>query len=235
MTTPDNQKHCSDDQAATKEAAVCRKFAGGLRRGVLSITGYDVGRVLKLESGVHRVQRVPKTEKSGRIHTSTATVAVLACPPEVEVNIEPRDLIVKTKRAGGPGGQHVNKTESAVQILHVPTGIMVESDTERCQQQNKSVAMKKLRAKIYDLKVSSEMNKVQSQKKLQVGNATRSEKIRTYNFTQDRITDHRLPYTVRNVEEFLQGGAPLKQIIGVLQEAYQNEQISYLIRNKLYS
>ncbi|XP_022706926.1 peptide chain release factor 1-like, mitochondrial isoform X2 [Varroa jacobsoni] len=208
---------------------------GGLRRGVLSITGYDVGRVLKLESGVHRVQRVPKTEKSGRIHTSTATVAVLACPPEVEVNIEPRDLIVKTKRAGGPGGQHVNKTESAVQILHVPTGIMVESDTERCQQQNKSVAMKKLRAKIYDLKVSSEMNKVQSQKKLQVGNATRSEKIRTYNFTQDRITDHRLPYTVRNVEEFLQGGAPLKQIIGVLQEAYQNEQISYLIRNKLYS
>ncbi|XP_018496794.1 peptide chain release factor 1-like, mitochondrial [Galendromus occidentalis] len=208
--------------------------SGGLRSGTLHLCGANVGRHMKFESGVHRVQRTPKTERGGRIHTSTATVAVLACPAEIDDEIDPKDLIMKFKRAGGPGGQHVNKTESAVQILHTPSGIMVEADIERSQLMNKEAAMKKLRAKLFDLKVSKEANRVRSERKLQVGTAGRSEKIRTYNFAQDRVTDHRAGISVHNLQECLAGGSALSRLIEALQEAHRIETAQHLISNQLY-
>ncbi|XP_065301331.1 peptide chain release factor 1-like, mitochondrial isoform X1 [Dermacentor albipictus] len=193
---------------------------GGVRHASLNIGGRDVGKFLKFESGVHRVQRVPATEKSGRIHTSTMAVAVMPMPSEVEVVISPKDLVVKTKRASGPGGQHVNKTESAVQMQHIPTGIMVESSQERSQLTNRELALKILRAKLYQMELDKQLSQHSAQRKLQVGSRGRSEKIRTYNYAQDRVTDHRIPITVHNIEEFLQGEQQLDNVIQrLLQES----------------
>ena len=167
--------------------------------------GENVYELLKQESGTHRIQRIPKTEKSGRVHTSTATVAVLPEIEAKEVEINQNDLEVTFSRAGGPGGQNVNKVETAVRILHKPSGIVVSSRTERSQHANRESAMSILRAKLYEIQQQTEAQKLGIDRKEQIGTADRSEKIRTYNFPDDRITDHRFNVKVHNIEKVLNG------------------------------
>ncbi|CAB3382002.1 Hypothetical predicted protein [Cloeon dipterum] len=198
---------------------------GGMRHGSISVSGRGSYEVLKLEAGVHRVQRVPKTEKSGRLHTSTVSVAVLAQPSEVEVNINPKDLKIETKRASGAGGQHVNTTDSAVRIVHLPTGIAVECQSERSQIQNRSKAIQKLRAKLYQSEIEKQELDTRTTRKLQVGSSFRSEKIRTYNFPQDRVTDHRIGKTLHNLKGFLEGGDVLNGLVQELIEKKREEDL----------
>ncbi|MFW6120516.1 MAG: peptide chain release factor 1 [Petrotogales bacterium] len=178
---------------------------GGFKEVVFHIKGKEAYTIMKYESGVHRVQRVPETESGGRIHTSTATVAVLPEATEVDVEINPSDLRIDTYRASGAGGQHVNKTDSAVRIVHNPTGIVVAVQSERSQHQNKQKAMNFLRAKLYDKKVREQDEKLSNRRKTQIGTGDRSEKIRTYNFPQNRITDHRINFTTHRLEDVLNG------------------------------
>ncbi|TYB97432.1 MAG: peptide chain release factor 1 [Kosmotoga sp.] len=178
---------------------------GGFKEVVFHIKGKEAYTIMKYESGVHRVQRVPETESGGRIHTSTATVAVLPEATEVDVEIDPGDLRIDTYRASGAGGQHVNKTDSAVRIVHNPTGIVVAVQSERSQHQNKQKAMNFLRAKLYDKKVREQDEKLSNRRKIQIGTGDRSEKIRTYNFPQNRITDHRINFTTHRLEDVLNG------------------------------
>jgi len=178
---------------------------GGLKEVIFGVTGRDVYKRLKFESGVHRVQRVPATEASGRIHTSTVTVAVLPEAEEVDVEIKPEDLEVTTCRASGPGGQGVNTTDSAVQILHKPSGLIVRCADERSQQKNKAKAFKVLRSRLLDARVAEENAKYAAQRKAQVGTGERNERIRTYNFPQNRVTDHRLELTLYNLPAFIEG------------------------------
>ena len=178
---------------------------GGIKEVSFSIKGKGAYSKLKFESGVHRVQRVPETEASGRIHTSTVTVAVLPEVDEVEVEIVPSDLKIDTYRASGAGGQHVNKTESAVRITHIPTGFIVASQSERSQIQNRESCMKMLRAKLYEYMQEKQNQEMANTRKLQVGSGARSEKIRTYNFPQGRVTDHRLNFTMYQLESFVNG------------------------------
>ncbi|MCX5705245.1 MAG: PCRF domain-containing protein, partial [Candidatus Omnitrophica bacterium] len=160
---------------------------------------------LRYESGVHRVQRVPETEAQGRIHTSTATVAVFVEPEEVDLVILPSDLRIDTYRSSGPGGQHMQKTDSAVRITHVPTGAVVACQDERSQLKNKTKALRILRAKILDMKIEAETKKVSAERKGQIGTGDRSEKIRTYNFPDRRVTDHRINFTSHQLEGVLEG------------------------------
>ena len=169
------------------------------------ITGKGAYSRLKFESGVHRVQRVPDTESSGRIHTSTVTVAVLPEVEDVEVEINPADIKMDVFRASGAGGQHVNKTSSAVRLIHVPTGIVAECQTERSQLQNREYAMRLLRSRIYEKELEKQEKEVASERRSQVGSGDRSEKIRTYNYPQGRITDHRIGFSVYQMEDFLNG------------------------------
>lgn len=178
---------------------------GGIKETVFEITGAGAYEALKNESGVHRVQRIPATEKSGRIHTSTASVAVLQLVEPQEVTIRPDEIEVSFSRAGGPGGQNVNKVETAVRILHKPTGIVISSRAERSQLANREKAMEILRAKLYEIKNTGSASAVASARREQIGTADRSEKIRTYNFPQDRITDHRIGKKWHNIEKILTG------------------------------
>ena len=178
---------------------------GGIKEISFMIKGKGAYSRLKFESGVHRVQRVPETEASGRIHTSTATVAVLPEVEDVEIEINPNDLRIDTYRASGAGGQHVNKTSSAIRITHEPTGIVVACQNERSQLQNKETAMKMLRAKLYEKQIEERDSQITNTRRLQVGSGARSEKIRTYNYPQSRVTDHRINVTIYQLETFLNG------------------------------
>lgn len=178
---------------------------GGYKEISFMITGKGAYSRLKFESGVHRVQRVPDTESSGRIHTSTATVAVLPVVEDVEIDINPADIKMEVFRASGAGGQHINKTSSAVRLIHAPTGIVVECQTERSQFQNRDYAMKLLRSKLYEQEKERHDSQIANQRKSQVGSGDRSEKIRTYNYPQGRITDHRIGFSIYQMENFLNG------------------------------
>ena len=178
---------------------------GGFKEVVFSVTGTDVFKRLKFESGVHRVQRVPATEAQGRIHTSTATVAVLPEAEEVDIEIKPEDIEINVCRASGKGGQGVNTTDSAVQIQHKPSGLIVRCADERSQQKNKIKAMKVLRSRLLERKIAEENAKYAAQRKDQVGTGERSEKIRTYNFPQNRVTDHRIEVTLYNLANVIEG------------------------------
>ena len=178
---------------------------GGLKEVSFMIKGKGAYSKLKFESGVHRVQRVPETEASGRIHTSTVTVAVLPEVEDVEIEINPADIKMDVYRASGAGGQHVNKTSSAVRLTHIPTGIVVACQNERSQFQNKDVAMKMLKAKLYEIEQEKKNKELTTTRRLQVGSGARSEKIRTYNYPQSRVTDHRINYTIYQLESFLNG------------------------------
>jgi len=178
---------------------------GGFKEIVFSVKGKDAYKRLRFESGVHRVQRVPTTEAQGRIHTSTATVAVLIEPEEVDLAIDPKDLRIDTYRSSGPGGQHMQKTDSAVRITHLPTGTVVTCQDERSQLKNKNKAMRILRAKILDMRQQEESRKISEARKSQIGSGDRSEKIRTYNFPDRRVTDHRINLTLHQLEAILEG------------------------------
>ena len=178
---------------------------GGYKEITFMISGKGVYSRLKFESGVHRVQRVPDTESSGRIHTSTATVAVLPVVEDVEIEINPADIKMEVFRSSGAGGQHINKTSSAVRLIHEPTGIVVECQTERSQFQNRDNAMKMLRTKLYEIEKEKQDSEVANARKSQVGSGDRSEKIRTYNYPQGRITDHRIGMSIYQIENFLNG------------------------------
>lgn len=178
---------------------------GGYKEISFMVTGKGVYSRLKFESGVHRVQRVPDTESSGRIHTSTATVAVLPVVEDVEIEINPADIKMEVFRSSGAGGQHINKTSSAVRLIHEPTGIVVECQTERSQFQNRDNAMRMLRTKLYEIEKQKQDNEIANSRKSQVGSGDRSEKIRTYNYPQGRITDHRIGMSIYQMENFLNG------------------------------
>jgi peptide chain release factor 1 len=178
---------------------------GGFKEVTFAVKGEGAYSVFKYEGGTHRVQRVPKTESQGRIHTSTATVAVLPEAEEVEVEIDPNDLQVDVYRSSGPGGQHVNTTDSAVRVTHRPTGIAVSMQDEKSQLQNRVQAMRVLRARLYDRKLAEQQAEIASERRSQVGWGERSEKIRTYNFPQGRVTDHRVKVTAHNLDQVLAG------------------------------
>jgi peptide chain release factor 1 len=188
---------------------------GGLKEIIFKVSGDEVFKRLKFESGVHRVQRVPATEAQGRIHTSTATVAVLPEAQEVDFELKPDELRIEVCRAGGPGGQGVNTTDSAVQVLHIPTGMIVRCQDGRSQQKNKEKALNILRSRLLEAKQREEAEKYAAQRKSQVGSGDRSEKIRTYNFPQNRITDHRVELTLYNLDRYIDGD--MEKMIDALQ------------------
>lgn len=200
---------------------------GGFKEVTARISGEEVFRYLKYESGVHRVQRVPVTETQGRIHTSTATVAVLPEAEEVDVEIRPEDLRIETCRSGGAGGQHVNRTESAVQIFHLPTGIMVRCEQERSQIKNRETGMRILRAKLFEIKQRAAQQSYSEQRRALIGSGGREEKIRTYNFPQNRLTDHRIGYTAYNLDLVVSTGA-LDDLIAHMQHEEMQERMSEL-------
>ena len=196
---------------------------GGIKECSVLVEGEGAFSRLKYESGVHRVQRVPETESSGRIHTSAATVAVLPEAEDVECKIDPKDLQIDTYRSSGAGGQHVNKTESAIRITHLPTGLVVECQDERSQYKNKDKAMKVLRSRLYEMEREKQAAAAASERKSQVGSGDRSERVRTYNFPQGRVTDHRIGLTLYKLDAILDGG--LDEIIDALATAEQAEKL----------
>ena len=207
---------------------ISKSEAGGLKEVIASIKGKNIYSTLKYESGVHRVQRVPDTETQGRVHTSAATVAVLPEAEEVDLKINDSDLRIDVFRAGGPGGQSVNTTDSAVRITHIPTGLSVSQQDEKSQHKNKAKGMKILRARLYELE-RSRIDKERSQdRKSKIGTGDRSERIRTYNFPQGRVTDHRINLTLHKLEEFLEGEA-FDEMVETLTLQAQEEKLNNLI------
>jgi len=202
---------------STEAMSASTNEAGGFKEIIFSIEGSNVYKHLKFESGVHRVQRVPATEAQGRIHTSAVSVAVLPEAEDIDLNIDPKDLRIDVFRAGGPGGQGVNTTDSAVRITHIPTNTVVTCQDERSQIKNKAKAMKVLRARIADNARNKEASRIAETRKMQIGTGDRSEKIRTYNFPDRRVTDHRIGLTVHNINEILEGG--LDEIVDALLKA----------------
>lgn len=188
---------------------------GGYKEVVFEIEGEDVYKKLKNESGVHRVQRIPDTEKNGRIHTSTISVAVLPEAKDVDIEVKPEDVKIEFYRSSGPGGQNVNKVETAVRLIHLPTGVIVNCQEGRSQQKNREKAMTVLKARLLDAKRQEEEKKMSTERKKQIGTADRSEKIRTYNFPQDRITDHRINKSWHNITSILEGN--MDDIIGAFE------------------
>lgn len=197
---------------------------GGIKEVIFSLSGNNVYGDMKFESGVHRVQRVPVTEASGRIHTSAASVVVLPEVEDVEVDIDPNDLRIDVYRSGGAGGQNVNKVETAIRITHIPTGIVVQCQDERSQLKNRQKAMKVLKARLYDLKMSEQMNEIAAQRKSMVRKGDRSDKIRTYNFPQNRVTDHRIGLTLYNLDSIMEG--ELDELIEKLKIADRTEKLN---------
>lgn len=197
---------------------------GGFKEVILKVTGQEVFRYLKYESGVHRVQRVPATETQGRVHTSTVTVAVLPEAEEVDVELRQEDLRIEVCRAGGAGGQHVNRTESAVQIFHLPTGLYVRCEDGRSQIKNKEMAMQILRSKLYERKLYEQQQAYSSHRRALIGSGDRSEKIRTYNFPQSRITDHRIGHTSHNLAGVIAGD--LSEFTSELQKTEMDERLA---------
>ncbi len=216
-------RYCEDRRWKIDTITMNETGIGGIKELVVKIEGRDVYGKLRYESGVHRVQRIPSTEAGGRIHTSTATVAVLPEADEVDVEVDERELKVDTFRSSGPGGQHVNKTDSAIRITHLPTGIVVQCQDDRSQQKNRAHAMSMLRAKLYEIEESKRANEISRTRKTQVGSGDRSEKIRTYNFPQGRITDHRIGRTVHKIEAVL--GGDLEPLLEPLAAHFQAESL----------
>ncbi len=193
---------------------------GGYKEIIMEMRGLGIYKALKYESGVHRIQRIPKTEKSGRIHTSTASVAILPIPEVSEINIRPSDLEISFTRSSGPGGQNVNKVETAVRILHKPTGFVVFSQEERSQQKNRDQAMKVIRAKLAEIQTLQQQMQTTQMRREQIGTQDRNEKIRTYNFLQDRITDHRFKKSWHDIEKILEGN--LDPIVSYMEKNGKN-------------
>ncbi|KAM6463518.1 peptide chain release factor 1-like, mitochondrial isoform 1-T2 [Liasis olivaceus] len=209
--------------------AYASSIIGGVRHASASIKGWEAYGQMKFEGGVHRVQRVPKTEKQGRVHTSTMTVAILPQPNEITLTINPKDLCIETKRASGAGGQHVNTTDSAVRIVHIPSGVVSECQQERSQIKNKEKAMELLHAKLYSIKLEEQTMKIDTARKIQIGTKGRSEKIRTYNFPQDRVTDHRIGKSVHHIERFMLGEELLDEMIQSLRKYSEYEVLMEVI------
>lgn len=217
------ERFCQNNKWKTEVVEVMEGSVGGFNKIVFEVTGHNVYGVLKFESGVHRVQRVPDTESQGRVHTSAATVAVLPEADEVDVDLNMGDVRRDTFRASGAGGQHVNKTESAIRLTHIPTGIVVECQDGRSQHQNYDKALTVLRTRLYERELEAHNSKIAAERKSLVSTGDRSAKIRTYNFPQSRVTDHRINLTMYNLPEVL--GGQIQEIIDQLQMAENTEKL----------
>lgn len=207
---------------------------GGVRQFSIVVHGSVAYDMLKNEAGVHRVQRIPKTERSGRIHTSTAVVLIVPCVDDINIKINPNDLRIETKRSSAPGGQNVNKLESAVRIVHIPTGLAVECQEERTQVKNKQIAMKKLYSRLYQIEFTKQVSSQRNIRKTQTGTRTRNEKLRTYNYAQNRVTDHRLSGgigTIHNLEEFLTGTEHFDEFITNVNRFLQHQKLNDMLDN----
>jgi len=199
------EKVCSKNKWQMEMISISKSDAGGYKEVIFSVNGSDIYSYLKYESGVHRVQRIPETETQGRVHTSAATVAVLPEAEEVDIQIKDTDLRIDVFRAGGPGGQSVNTTDSAVRITHIPSGVVVSQQDEKSQHKNKAKALKILRSRVYESEKRKKDQERSSNRRNQIGSGDRSERIRTYNFPQGRVTDHRINLTLHKLDEFLSG------------------------------